>query len=222
MKQYMRRIENKELYEITEHGFVRLDEKKWDKGIAYRKVVPSCEPNAFYRTYDSAAESFVLLKTIECSHRLVSFDLIYDPRFPVERATRRSIGIDVRTTEDFSLEPGQRKKIPTGVSWVVKYVDSGFCAELQVRPRSGHADKQGLSMVNCVGTIDEDYKGEIHAILINLGQEKIEMKAGDKIAQLILGDSPNCDGLDEITNNRERGSGGFGSTDAPKEKHELG
>jgi dUTP pyrophosphatase len=216
MKQYMRRKENKELYEILQRGGVRVGENQWKSGICYRKVVASSEPNVFFRDDDSVHESFVTLKTIECSHRLVSFDLVYDPAFPVDRATSRSIGIDVRTTVTFVLAPGERRKVPTGVSWNVKYVDSGFRAELQGRPRSGNADKKGLSMVNCVGTIDEDYCGEIHAILINLGQEAIEMKAGDKVAQLILGLSPNCDGLDEITADRERGSGGFGSTDLDK------
>lgn len=221
MKRYMRRKENKELYEIIEEGRVRLGESQWQRGISYRKVVQTSEPNLFFRDEASLAESFVFLKTIHCEHKLVSYDLIYDPAFPVERATRRSVGIDVRATEDFSLEPGERRKVPTGVSWNVRYVDSGFRAELQVRPRSGHADKKGLSMVNCIGTVDEDYRGEIHAILINLGQEKIEMKAGDKIAQLILGLSPACDGQDEITIERERGSGGFGSTDALTEAQRI-
>jgi dUTP pyrophosphatase len=219
MKRYMRRKENKELYEIIEEGQVRLGEKRWARGISYRKVVPTTGLNVFYRDTDSVVESFVLLKTIECSHRLVSYDLIYDPRFPVERATTRSVGVDIRATENFSLMVGERKKIPTGVSWNVRRVDPEYCAELQVRPRSGHADKQGLSMVNCVGTIDEDYKGEIHAILINLGQEMIHMKAGDKIAQLILGLSADTEGQDEITIERQRGAGGFGSTDCQELYH---
>ena len=222
MNQYLRHKENKELYLVERMCQMKCG-TTWEKGMVYRKLMSNeHDQSSYFCTGEhDIAERFTVLQTLACEHDLVTFDLVYDARFPIERSTSRSIGLDVRTTEAFMLVPGERRKIPTGVSWNVRSVDPEYCAELQVRPRSGHADKKGLSMVNCVGTVDEDYRGEIHAIIINLGLECIEMKAGEKIAQLILGVSPDCDGLDEITNKRERGAGGFGSTDAPTEAQRI-
>jgi dUTP pyrophosphatase len=222
MTQYLRHKENKELYLVERMCQMKCG-ATWEKGMVYRKLMANehAQDSYFCRSENDIAERFTVLQTLACEHDLVSFDLVFDPKFPIERATSRSIGLDVRTTEAFTLVPGERRKVPTGVSWNVRSVDPEYRAELQGRPRSGHADKKGLSMVNCVGTIDEDYRGEIHAILINLGLECIEMKAGEKVAQLILGLSPNCDGLDEITNERERGTGGFGSTDELTETQRI-
>jgi deoxyuridine 5'-triphosphate nucleotidohydrolase len=215
MKQYMRHNESKELYAIEENCKIK-NGAVWVNGVVYSKMIPNHPPeviNTFSRREVEVIEKFTGLQTIQCEHEGVTFDLVYDDDFPVERATSKSIGIDVRCTKAFRLEPGQRAKVPTGVSWVVHSVTDGYNAELQVRARSGLADKKGLAMVNGVGTVDEDYCGEIQALLINLGGETIEMKAGEKIAQLILSLSPACRGLEEITTQRKRGSCGFGSTD---------
>ena len=98
--------------------------------------------------------------------------------------------------------------IPTGLSFSIP---EGF--EIQVRPRSGLAAKNGVTVLNTPGTIDSDYRGEVKVILVNLGSEDFVVKNGDRIAQLVvapvtLGKFVPVAALDET----ERGSGGFGST----------
>lgn len=121
-------------------------------------------------------------------------------------ATDGSSCFDVRSLEDFILEPGQRKLFKLGIAVAV---EPGY--ELQLRPRSGLALKEGLSMVNCIGTIDSDYRGEVGAILINLGQNPIHISKWDRIAQagiypVIKAELVEVYDLDET----ERGSGGYG------------
>lgn len=106
------------------------------------------------------------------------------------------------------LQPGDRTLVPTGLALAIP---AGF--EGQVRPRSGLALRQGISMVNTPGTIDADYRGEIGVILINHGQDPVTISTGDRIAQLVIApvvqaDLRLVDSLDET----ERGSGGFGHT----------
>jgi dUTP pyrophosphatase len=98
--------------------------------------------------------------------------------------------------------------IPTGLSIELPPGHEG-----QVRPRSGLALKHGIGMVNAPGTIDEDYRGEVGVILVNLGQEPFEVKRGDRIGQLVVAPVTRVrvelvDGLSESG----RGAGGFGST----------
>ena len=124
--------------------------------------------------------------------------------------TSLASGVDVRAqiAESIQLEPGQRKLIPTGLAFAIP---AGF--EIQARPRSGWAIKKGLSLVNSPGTIDADYRGEVGIILINLGQETVEIHDQDRVAQLVL-----CPVLQaefeevESLSETQRGSGGFGST----------
>jgi dUTP pyrophosphatase len=106
------------------------------------------------------------------------------------------------------LQPGERRKISTGIRIALP---PGY--EAQVRPRSGLADQYGLSMVNAPGTIDSDYRGVIQVILINLGQEPITIRRGDRIAQMVIAPVARAvwnevDALPET----ERAEGGFGST----------
>ena len=106
------------------------------------------------------------------------------------------------------LESMQRAAVPTGLQVAIP---KGF--EGQVRPRSGLALRQGLSMPNAPGTIDSDYRGELKVLLINLGAEPIEITRGMRIAQLLITPVAHAaisvvDTLEET----ERGSGGFGST----------
>lgn len=119
-------------------------------------------------------------------------------------------GFDVRAqvAEDLVLKPGERSLIPTGLAFEIP---KGF--ELQARPRSGLAIKQGVSLVNTPGTIDADYRGEVKIIVINLGQEPVTIKAGDRIAQLVL--CPIYHAEFELVENlgeTSRGEGGFGHT----------
>ena len=110
--------------------------------------------------------------------------------------------------ENVLLKKGQRTIIPTGLFFEIP---QGY--EIQVRPRSGLAAKNGVTVLNTPGTIDSDYRGELKVILINLGDEDFEIKSGDRIAQIIvapvtIGNFIQTDSI-SVT---ERGSGGFGST----------
>ncbi|MCB0413460.1 MAG: dUTP diphosphatase [Bdellovibrionales bacterium] len=119
-------------------------------------------------------------------------------------------GFDVRAQIDkeMVLKPGQRELIPTGLSFEIPF---GF--EIQARPRSGWAIKQGISLVNSPGTIDADYRGEVKIILINLGQEDVVIQDQDRIAQLVMCpvEQPQFELVSELSES-ERGEGGFGST----------
>lgn len=97
--------------------------------------------------------------------------------------SKASSGFDVRAQIDAKmvLKPGERALVPTGLSFEIP---EGF--EIQARPRSGWAIKQGMTLLNTPGTIDADYRGEVKIILINLGQEPIEILDQDRIAQLVI------------------------------------
>lgn len=123
-------------------------------------------------------------------------------------ATDGSAGMDLRIIEDVRLDPGQRILARTGIRAAIPH---GF--EGQVRPRSGLALKKGISMVNTPGTIDSDYRGEIGIILINLGQDVVQLSAGERVAQLVI--CPVTRAAWQVTDSldaTERGGGGFGST----------
>lgn len=127
-----------------------------------------------------------------------------------EYATAHSAGMDLRAaiTEAITLNPGERRLIPTGIAIALP---PGY--EAQVRPRSGLALKHGIGMVNAPGTIDSDYRGEVGVLLVNLGQHDFVISRGDRIAQLVIASYTRVtwvkqDSLDET----ERGTGGFGHT----------
>lgn len=122
--------------------------------------------------------------------------------------TATAAGMDLCTAIDFSLEPLERKLVPTGVRMAIP---DGY--EGQVRPRSGLAMKHGIGMVNAPGTIDSDYRGEIGVLLINLGKEAVTFQRGERIAQLVIAAvaQANLVVVEEL-DKTERGAGGFGST----------
>jgi dUTP pyrophosphatase len=119
-------------------------------------------------------------------------------------------GFDVRAQlkSTIVLQPGQRALVPTGLAFEIPL---GF--EIQVRARSGWALKKGIGVLNGPGTIDSDYRGELQVILINLGQESVEIQNQDRIAQLVLAPvlQARLVPKSELESSR-RGSGGFGST----------
>ena len=119
-------------------------------------------------------------------------------------------GFDVRAQIDIpvTLEPGDRALVPTALSFEIP---EGF--EIQARPRSGLAIKQGISLLNTPGTIDADYRGEVKIILVNMGGEDVVINDQDRIAQLVLCPvlQAEFEVVDELTDT-ERGAGGFGST----------
>lgn len=119
-------------------------------------------------------------------------------------------GCDVSACIDapLTVAPGARLAVPTGLAFEIP---EGF--EIQVRPRSGLALKQGLTVLNAPGTIDSDYRGELKVILVNLGQEPVVIHSGDRIAQLVLAEVPRMQlQVVEILGDSARGEGGFGST----------
>jgi dUTP pyrophosphatase len=126
--------------------------------------------------------------------------------------TSGAAGMDLRAAvpEDapVRLEPRERAPIPTGLMIALPAGHEG-----QVRPRSGLAIKHGISLVNTPGTIDEDYRGEVHVPLINHGNEPFVVNRGERIAQLVVVPVTQVAIAEvEELDATERGSGGFGST----------
>lgn len=125
-------------------------------------------------------------------------------------ATAGASGMDIRANLETPvlLKPLERALVPTGL--FIELPD-GF--EIQIRPRSGLAVKQGITCLNTPGTIDADYRGEIKVILINLSGETQEILHGDRIAQMIMQKVEKIDWQPQtIINETERGAGGFGHT----------
>jgi dUTP pyrophosphatase len=122
--------------------------------------------------------------------------------------TPQSAGMDVRCTEHIVMNPGERVLAKTGL-----YVEIPAGFEIQVRPRSGLALKQGVTVLNTPGTIDADYRGEIGVILINHSSTVVEFAKGDRIAQLILARVERIEWqITESLSGTKRGQHGFGST----------
>ena len=121
-------------------------------------------------------------------------------------ATVGSAGLDLRTTQDIHLEPRERKLVGTGL-----YIALPIGYEAQIRPRSGWALKKGITVLNTPGTIDADYRGEIGVILYNSSNEAVDLKRGDKIAQMVIARYEQCifENVD-VLNETLRGCGGFG------------
>lgn len=125
-------------------------------------------------------------------------------------ATVDSAGLDIRAflSESVTLKPLERRLIPTGL---YLEIPSGF--EVQIRPRSGFAFKQGVTVLNSPGTIDADYRGEIGVLLINLSNEDVIIESGERVAQMVV--APFVQAQLKLTtelSETSRGDGGFGST----------
>lgn len=128
------------------------------------------------------------------------------PRYQSELAA----GMDLRADldADLVLKPLERSLVATGLSLEIP---PGF--EGQVRPRSGLAAKQGLTVLNAPGTIDADYRGEVKVLLVNLSSETVTLKRGDRIAQLVVAAVTRATLVEVGTlSETARGSAGFGST----------
>jgi dUTP pyrophosphatase len=132
-----------------------------------------------------------------------------DARAP-ERTRPGDAGYDLRCVEAFSLAPGERATVATGVAIALPDGTAGL-----VVPRSGLAAKHGLSVVNGPGLIDPNYRGEIRVVLVNLGTERFDAQAGDRIAQLLIVPfvTPAVEVVSELPDGGDgRGTSGFGST----------
>ena len=132
-----------------------------------------------------------------------------DARAP-ERTRPGDAGFDLRCVAGFTLAPGERAVVPTGVAIALPAGHAGL-----VVPRSGLAAKHGLSVVNGPGLIDPNYRGEVKVVLVNLGDEDFTAEPGDRVAQLLVVPfaAPPVTVVDELPDGGDdRGAGGFGSS----------
>lgn len=146
----------------------------------------------------SGNENAVKIKIVSKSGELPSY------------ATAGSAGADLRAyiNEPITLQPGERHLIPTGL-----FVEIPQGTEAQIRARSGLAIKHGIGLVNGIGTVDSDYRGEWNIPLINWGQEPYTINNGDRIAQVIFAKYEKAEfSLVSEIDETDRGAGGFGHT----------
>ncbi len=127
-----------------------------------------------------------------------------------EYATFAAAGVDLRANLDQAviLKPLERMLIPTGL-----FIELPAGYEAQIRPRSGLAFKNGITVLNSPGTIDADYRGELKVILINLSSENFSVNDGERIAQMVISKHEQAEWVlvDELIDS-QRGQGGFGHT----------
>ncbi|MBW2989191.1 dUTP diphosphatase [Candidatus Woesearchaeota archaeon] len=138
----------------------------------------------------------------------VKIEKIKDNAIIPQYAHKGDAGLDLYSTEDYVVNPGERVLVSTGIRIAIP---AGY--EAQVRPKSGLALKQGISICNTPGTVDSGYRGEIGCIVINHGNEEFRVEKQKKIAQMVFNkveeaEFEEVDGLDDTS----RGEGGFGST----------
>ena len=125
-------------------------------------------------------------------------------------ATQAAAGMDLRANLDapIVLKPLERTLVPTGL-----FMELPVGFEAQVRPRSGLAFKNGLTVLNSPGTIDADYRGEVKVILVNLSNESFTINDGERVAQLVIAKHEQAEWIEvEQLEETTRGDGGFGST----------
>ena len=128
-----------------------------------------------------------------------------------EYKTEHSAGVDLKAflpDGEVTLKPLERKVVSTGL-----FIELPEGFEAQIRPRSGLAAKNGITVLNSPGTIDADYRGEVGVILINLSQDDFLIKSGDRIAQMIISRYEKVKFVESLElEETERGTGGFGHT----------
>lgn len=126
------------------------------------------------------------------------------PKYQTEEAA----GFDLHSVEEKIIKAGERDVVKTGLAVALP---KGY--ELQVRPRSGLALKNGITVLNTPGTVDSDYRGELMVILLNTSKEDFAIKKGERIAQAVIKEILQADfAVVEELDSTERGTGGFGST----------
>ena len=141
--------------------------------------------------------------------KLKIFRMEHNKNVP-EYKTEGAAGMDLcaAISEPLVLKPLERKLIPTGLKIELEH---GY--EAQIRPRSGLSIKHGITLINCVGTVDEDYRGEVCVPLVNVSNEEYIIQPQERIAQMVIAKYEQAD-IEVVTqlSETERGSGGFGST----------
>ena len=142
---------------------------------------------------------------------MLTVKIINQSPYPLPKyATPASAGVDLyaNLSESIVLGSLERSLVPTGI-----FIELPIGYEAQVRPRSGLAVRHGISLVNSPGTIDADYRGEIHVILVNLSNDPFEVKPGERIAQMVISKHEQVHWEQvEVLSETQRGSGGFGHT----------
>lgn len=142
---------------------------------------------------------------------IIEFEKLHKDAEIPERKSQGAGAYDIRACldEPVTLLPGERAAVPTGLRVQVpeEYI-------LSVRPRSGLALHDGVTLINSPGTIDSDYRGEVKVLIVNLGQQKVEITHSERIAQVILERAFPVDWVETTRglSKTERGEGGFGST----------
>jgi len=130
-----------------------------------------------------------------------------DAKLP-QYQTEEAAGFDLHSVDEKTIKAGERDVVKTGLAVALP---KGY--ELQVRPRSGLALKNGITVLNTPGTVDSDYRGELMVILLNTSNEDFVIKKGDRIAQAVIKEILQADfSVVEELDSTERGSGGVGST----------
>jgi len=136
---------------------------------------------------------------------VIKFKLLHNYATAPTRATDGSAGFDLYATDNHTIWPGARVKIPTGVQMAIPDGYAGF-----IWPRSGMAVKHGFDIL--AGLIDSDFRGEAMVAGINHGDRMIEVKRGDRVAQIVFSPVHVLAAMVEDVDETDRGSGGFGST----------
>jgi dUTP pyrophosphatase len=179
------------------------------------KVLLLADPNSGYTQEDFNKEFDVILAQPDPDMYKIPFEFANKSTNPdPDYATEGSSGFDLRANLDLPIMilSGDRAIVPTGLFFKIP---ENF--EIQIRPRSGLAAKNGVTVLNTPGTIDADYRGEIKVILINHGVDRFIINHGDRIAQAVVAfvhskKLVKMTKVDDIDTNTERSAGGFGST----------
>lgn len=158
---------------------------------------------------------FDIMQKVSKEHQMTSKPVLRIEKLPHNRklpfyATEGAAGMDLAAAidEPVTLKPLERKLIPTGI---IIELPTGY--EAQIRPRSGLSIKHGITLINCVGTIDEDYRGEVCVPLVNLSDAPYEIQPGERVAQMVICPVRQVEiEVVEKVGATERASGGFGST----------
>ena len=141
---------------------------------------------------------------------ILKIERLENNRILPEYKTNGAAGMDLSAaiSEPITLKPLERKLIPTGLKIELEH---GY--EAQIRPRSGMSIKHGITLINCVGTIDEDYRGEVCVAVVNVSNEAYIIEPQERIAQMVIARVEQAK-IEVVTQLSEtvRGAGGFGST----------
>jgi dUTP pyrophosphatase len=185
--------------------------------IMQQRILEIADPNSYYtqKDFDEEFKSVNYMIAEKNSNYKIELKFVNKSNNPdPEYATEGSSGFDLRANLDspMTIKSKDYAMVPTGL-----YFDIPENFEIQVRPRSGLAAKNGVTVLNTPGTVDSDYTGEVKVILINHGNQDFVINNGDRIAQAVLSSVTaknvvSFSKIEEISKNTNRASGGFGST----------